>query len=61
MCSRIGDPINQPRLVSVRLHADSGAAATAQLAASVGKIVEQRIRDIDTFIEDLVSGKYRVC
>ena len=61
MCSRVGDPINQPRLVSVRLHADSGAASTAQLGASARQIVEQRIRDIDTFGKELVSGNYWVC
>jgi S-adenosylmethionine synthetase len=61
MCSRVGDPINQPWLLSVRLHPDPGAAPTAQLSGRVREIVEERIGNMDAFIEELVSGKYWVC
>jgi S-adenosylmethionine synthetase len=61
MCSRVGDPINQPWLVSVRVHPDPGAAPTTQLSERVRQIVEERIGNMDAFIDELISGKYWVC
>jgi S-adenosylmethionine synthetase len=61
MCSRVGDPINEPWLVSVRLHPDPAAAPMTELSGRVREIVEEKIGNMDAFIEELVSGKYWVC
>jgi S-adenosylmethionine synthetase len=61
MCSRVGDPVNQPRLISIRLNREGSAATGSRLAERVREIVQQRIADIEAFIEELVIGRYWVC
>lgn len=60
LCSRIGEPIDRPQIVSVQIHLKHGVT-TAEAADPVRQIVGEALARMSAFTEALVQGKYPVC
>ena len=60
LCSRIGDPIDQPQMASVQVKLKGGA----ELAAVIGPICQVMRRGLSRmplFCRELAQGKYAIC
>ncbi|HTN44325.1 MAG TPA: methionine adenosyltransferase [Nitrospiria bacterium] len=60
LCSRIGEPVDRPQIVSVQIHVKPGVRG-ADLADPIRAMVEKELTRITDFCEELAEGRYPVC
>ena len=60
LCSRIGEPVDRPQIVSVQIHPRAGIHAT-DLADPIRKVVNDELARMPIFCEELAQGRYPVC
>ncbi len=60
LLSRIGSPIDRPRMATVRILPEKGKKVRA-MAGDVEEIIQRELADINTFCQELGRGKYPVC
>ncbi len=60
LCSRIGEPIDRPQMVSVqaRLHPD---VTLADVAEPIQEVISKQFDRMTLFCEELARGRYRIC
>lgn len=59
-CSRIGEPIDQPQMVSVQGRLRAGFQI-AHVAAPIRRMIEEELGRMPEFCRGLALGRYRVC
>jgi S-adenosylmethionine synthetase len=60
LLSRIGAPIDRPRMAAVRILPEKGKKVSA-IAGDVEDIIKRELADINTFCQELGRGEYPVC
>jgi S-adenosylmethionine synthetase len=60
LCSRIGDPVDKPRVVSVQVKLD-GQIKLADVEPFIRRIVARELERMPSFCEELAQGKYAIC
>ena len=60
MCSQIGAPIDQPKIISAQLILEKGASFS-DISKMVEEIINFELDKISEFCNDLTLGKYSVC
>jgi S-adenosylmethionine synthetase len=60
LCSRIGEPIDRPQIVSVQIHLKPGVV-NGEVADLIRKVVGEGLARMPAFTEELVQGKYSIC
>jgi S-adenosylmethionine synthetase len=60
MLSRIGTPIDRPRMAAVRILPEKGKKVR-DMTGDVEKIIKRELADINTFCQALARGEYPVC
>ena len=60
LCSRIGDPVDQPQVASVQAKLEEGVRMTA-VAEPIRRIVAPGFTQLPSFCQALAEGKYPVC
>jgi S-adenosylmethionine synthetase len=60
LLSRIGSPIDRPRMAAVRILPEKGQKVSA-LAGAVEEIIKRELADINNFCQALGRGEYPVC
>ncbi|MBF8285865.1 MAG: S-adenosylmethionine synthetase, partial [Anaerolineales bacterium] len=60
LCSRIGDPIDQPQVASVQV-ALHERVELAHLAEPIRRVVVRQLEHMPHFCRELASGKYSIC
>lgn len=60
LCSRIGDPVDHPQLISVQIRAEPGVT-TVDVEPRIRQIVDQQFAQMASFCSDLAQGRYSVC
>ena len=60
LCSRIGEPIDQPQMISVQVHLQTGITI-ADLVGPIRQVVMEQFARISLFCQDLSQGRYPVC
>jgi len=60
LLSRIGAPIDRPRMAAVRILPEKGQKVSA-MAGAVEEIIKRELADINNFCQALGRGEYPVC
>lgn len=60
LCSRIGDPVDRPQMVSVQVHLEP-RVALADVADLIRQVVQGELERMPTFCEELAQGRYPIC
>jgi S-adenosylmethionine synthetase len=60
LCSRIGEPIDRPQIVSVQIHPKPGVT-TGEVADPIRQVVGEALERMSALTEALIQGKYPVC
>jgi S-adenosylmethionine synthetase len=60
LCSRIGDPVDSPRMASVQVKL-ANASSMAEVKDPIGCIVERELQRMPVFCSELAAGKYSIC
>lgn len=60
LCSRIGDPIDRPQMVSVQIHPQPGLLL-GDAVNSIRRLVGEELARMPVFCEELAQGRYSVC
>lgn len=60
LLSRIGSPVDRPRMAVARILPEKGAKVRA-MAADVEEIIKREFADINSFCQQLARGEYPVC
>jgi S-adenosylmethionine synthetase len=60
LCSRIGEPIDRPQIVSVQVHLQPGLVL-ADVAEPVRHLVQEELARMPAFCEELAQGRYPIC
>jgi S-adenosylmethionine synthetase len=60
LCSRIGEPINQPQVVSVEVDLSPGTAA-GEVAEPIRRMVGEALEGMPAFCGELIGGRHAVC
>jgi S-adenosylmethionine synthetase len=60
MCSRIGDPVDQPQIISVQIRTERGVTA-ADVESGIREILDQELAQMERFCSNLAQGRYSVC
>ncbi|HLN84894.1 MAG TPA: methionine adenosyltransferase [Candidatus Limnocylindrales bacterium] len=60
LCSRIGDPVDQPQVASVQVALDR-ATTLADVEIAIRRIVARELARMAQFCQELASGKYSLC
>lgn len=60
LCSRIGDPIDKPQMVSVQMHLQPGAIIS-DIAGPIRQMVKEELVRMPVFCKELAEGRYPVC
>jgi len=60
LLSRIGAPIDRPRMAAVRILPEKGQKVSA-LAGAVEEIIKRELADINSFCQALAQGEFPVC
>ena len=60
LCSRIGDLVDQPRIISVQVALATGMTL-ADVDDSIRRILARELERMAQFCQELASGKYAVC
>jgi S-adenosylmethionine synthetase len=60
LCSRIGDPIDQPQIVSVQVELEN-QRSLAEVSEPIRRIVSREFARMPQFCDELAAGKYPIC
>jgi S-adenosylmethionine synthetase len=60
LCSRIGDPVDQPQMTSVQVKLQSGAKLV-DVVEPIRQLVTRELSQMRLFCRELARGKYPVC
>jgi len=60
LCSRIGDRVDQPQLISLQIRAERGVT-TVDVEPRIRQILDQELAQMGSFCTDLARGRYSVC
>lgn len=60
MCSRIGDAVDRPQVISVQIRADRGVTA-GDVAPEIRAIVNEELSRMGQFCADLAQGRHPLC
>jgi S-adenosylmethionine synthetase len=60
LCSRIGEPVDRPQIVSVQIHVQPGVRGV-DLTDPIRGVIQKELRRIPDFCEELAEGRYPVC
>jgi S-adenosylmethionine synthetase len=60
LCSRIGEPVDRPQIVSVQIHVQPGVRGV-DLADPIRDVIQNQLTRIPDFCEELAEGRYPVC
>jgi S-adenosylmethionine synthetase len=60
LCSRIGDPVNQPQIVSIQVHLHPGITLE-DIALPLQQVVKEELSKIPIFCQELIQGRYPIC
>lgn len=60
LCSRIGDPVDRPQVVSVEVKLE-GKTKLAGVVDPIGEILHREISRMPIFCQELAEGKYAIC
>jgi S-adenosylmethionine synthetase len=60
LCSRIGDPVDRPQVVSVEVKLQGGTKL-AEVNEPIGEILHREISRMPIFCQELAEGKYAIC
>jgi len=60
LLSRIGDPIDKPKMATAQILLERGGKMK-EVDANVGEIFERNLQNINSFCLELAEGKYAVC
>lgn len=60
LCSRIGDPVDRPQMVSVQMHLQPGAIIS-DLAGPIRHLVKEELARMPVFCKELAEGRYPIC
>jgi S-adenosylmethionine synthetase len=60
LCSRIGDPVDGPNVISVHIKLDQGAALL-DLGDPIRRIIARELQRMPLFCSELAAGKYSIC
>ncbi len=60
LCSRIGDPIDQPQIVSVQVRLRAGASVS-DVAEPIRQVVSEDITRMPALCQELALGLHKVC
>jgi S-adenosylmethionine synthetase len=60
LCSRIGAPIDQPQMISVQVHLQTGLTL-ADVIPLIQAMVQDELSRMAVFCQELAAGRYAVC
>lgn len=60
LCSRIGEPVDRPQMVSVQMHLKSGVNIS-DVTEPIKNLVKDELARIPAFCRELAEGRYPVC
>ncbi len=60
LCSRIGDPINRPQIVSIQVHLHPGISLQ-DIILPLQQLVKERLSKIPLLCHELIQGRYPLC
>ena len=60
LCSRIGDPVDRPQVISVEVKLKDGTKL-AELDEPIGEILRREMSRMPIFCQELAQGKYAIC
>jgi S-adenosylmethionine synthetase len=60
LCSRIGEPVDRPQIVSVQIHVKPGVRG-ANLAGPIRGVIHEELTRMPVFCGELAEGRYPVC
>jgi len=60
LCSRIGDPVDQPQIASVQVHTQPGITLK-DVADPIRQLVKDELARLPVFCQELAQGRYPVC
>jgi S-adenosylmethionine synthetase len=59
-CSRIGDPLDQPRMTSLQVSLESGVTL-ADVDGPIRRVVHAALGRMPIFCDELAQGRYPIC
>ena len=60
LCSRIGDPVNRPQIVSLQVHLHQGISLQ-DIALPLQQVIKEELSKIPILCQELIQGRYPVC
>jgi S-adenosylmethionine synthetase len=60
LCSRIGNPVDQPQVVSIQTHLHPGISLQ-DIVPPLQQVVREELSKIPILCHDLIQGRYPVC
>jgi S-adenosylmethionine synthetase len=60
LCSRIGDPVDQPQMASVQVQLSKGQNL-GDVAEPIRQIINREFSRMAVFCEELARGKFAIC
>jgi S-adenosylmethionine synthetase len=60
LCTRIGDPVDQPQIAAVQIVPD-GRTKLAEVEAPIRRMIVRELERMPQFCESLASGQYSIC
>ena len=60
LCSRIGDPVNQPQIASVQVALEK-TTKLADVDEPIRQIVTRELERVPVFCRELAMGEYSIC
>jgi S-adenosylmethionine synthetase len=60
LCSRIGEPVDQPRIASLQVALQPGVTLP-DVAAPIRQVVQEELARMPVFCEELAEGRYPIC
>lgn len=60
LCSRIGEPVDRPQLVSVQVHLRP-RVALGDVADPIRQLVQKELERMPVFCQELAEGRYPIC
>jgi S-adenosylmethionine synthetase len=59
LCSRIGDPVDRPQIVSVQIHLQPGITST-KVADPIRQLIQEELARLPVLCEELAQGRHLV-
>lgn len=60
LCSRIGEPVDRPQIVSVQIHLHPGVTLS-DVVGPIRQAVEEELARMPVFCKELAQGRYPIC